>query len=211
MTLRIPPVLILACFGVLAWLSSILIPSFGLGLGVTGKVVGTVCLVSGTAVLIMALSSFKRASTTVDPINPENAAVLVTAGIYQFTRNPMYLAFALQLTGLAIYSNNILALMMPALFVFTLNKLQILPEEQVLRQKFGDQYERYCRRTGRWLTFRRRRNLAEDALSMAAPKSDPDFRHPVPCSERQVGRPHRTRIVTHSHGLIKEQDKDNER
>lgn len=211
MTLRIPPVLILACFGVLAWLSSILIPSFGLGLGVTGKVVGTVCLVSGTAVLIMALSSFKRASTTVDPINPENAAVLVTAGIYQFTRNPMYLAFALQLTGIAIYSNNILALMMPALFVFTLSKLQILPEEQVLRQKFGDQYERYCRRTGRWLTFRRRRKLAEDALSMAAPKSDPDFRHPVPCSERQVGRPHRTRIVTHSHGLIKEQDKDNER
>lgn len=198
MTLRIPPVLILACFGVLAWLSSILIPSFGLGLGVTAKVVGTVCLVSGTAVLIMALSSFKRASTTVDPINPENAAVLVTAGIYQFTRNPMYLAFALQLTGLAIYSNNILALMMPALFVFTLNKLQILPEEQVLRQKFGDQYERYCRRTGRWLTFRRRRKLAEDALSMAAPKSDPDFRHPDPCSERQVGRPHRTRIVTHS-------------
>lgn len=211
MTLRIPPVLILACFGVLAWLSSILIPSFGLGLGVTAKVVGTVCLVSGTAVLIMALSSFKRASTTVDPINPENAAVLVTAGIYQFTRNPMYLAFALQLTGLAIYSNNILALMMPALFVFTLNKLQILPEEQVLRQKFGDQYERYCRRTGRWLTFRRRRKLAEDALSMAAPKSDPDFRHPDPCSERQVGRPHRTRIVTHSQGLIKEQDKDNER
>lgn len=211
MTLRIPPVLILACFGVLAWLSSILIPSFGLGLGVTGKVVGTVCLVSGTAVLIMALSSFKRASTTVDPINPENAAVLVTAGIYQFTRNPMYLAFALQLTGLAIYSNNILALMMPALFVFTLNKLQILPEEQVLRQKFGDQYERYCRRTGRWLTFRRRRKLAEDALSMAAPKSDPDFRHPVPCSERQVGRPHRTRIAIHSQGLIKAQDKDNER
>ena len=211
MTLRIPPVLILACFGVLAWLSSILIPSFGLGLGVTGKVVGTVCLVSGTAVLIMALSSFKRASTTVDPINPENAAVLVTAGIYQFTRNPMYLAFALQLTGLAIYSNNILALMMPALFVFTLNKLQILPEEQVLRQKFGDQYERYCRRTGRWLTFRRRRNLAKDALSMAAPKSDPDFRHPDPYAERQVGRPHRTRIAIHSQGLIKAQDKDNER
>lgn len=211
MTLRIPPVLILACFGVLAWLSSILIPSFGLDLGVTGKVVGTVCLVSGTAVLIMALSSFKRASTTVDPINPENAAVLVTTGIYQFTRNPMYLAFALQLTGLAIYSNNILALMMPAFFVFTLNKLQILPEEQVLRQKFGDQYERYCRRTGRWLTFRRRRNLAEDALSMAAPKSDPDFRHQDPCAERQMGRPHRTRIATHSQGLIKEQYKDNAR
>ena len=37
------------------------------------------------------------------------------------------------------------------LFVFSINELQIKPEEAVLLEKFGDDYERYKKSVRRWV------------------------------------------------------------
>jgi protein-S-isoprenylcysteine O-methyltransferase Ste14 len=59
---------------------------------------------------------FRRARTTINPLRPENASALVTSGIFGWTRNPMYLGFAIVLFGWAVYLANPLALVGPAVF-----------------------------------------------------------------------------------------------
>ena len=98
-----------------------------------------------------AIWQFLRANTTVHPHKPQNTAQLVTDGIYRISRNPMYVGLLLVLTGWAIYLANLLALLCLPLFVFAITRVQIVPEERILRDKFGDAYVDYCGRVRRWI------------------------------------------------------------
>ncbi|HUO71938.1 MAG TPA: isoprenylcysteine carboxylmethyltransferase family protein [Solirubrobacteraceae bacterium] len=99
---------------------------------------------------VTALIQFRRARTTVNPIAIDTASALVTDGIYTWTRNPMYLGLALLLAGWAIHLASLSAAFGPPIFVVLIQQFQIRPEEQALRAKFGDEYDRYARRVGRW-------------------------------------------------------------
>ena len=66
-------------------------------------------------------------------------------------RNPMYLAMLLVLVGWACIVANWAALAMLPLFVATLNRLQIEPEERALHARFGAEFENYRRKVRRWL------------------------------------------------------------
>ncbi len=105
----------------------------GLGLGATG------------------VWAFLRARTTIHPERPERAAVLVTTGLYRFSRNPMYLGLLLLLAGWAVALANGAAFLLLPGFVLAMNRLQIRPEERMLRTKFGAEYESYLRTVRRWL------------------------------------------------------------
>lgn len=100
---------------------------------------------------VVAIGLFWRNDTTTNPMSPDNTARLVTDGSYRITRNPMYLGLALLLTALGIWLGNFVFI--PAVLVFTayITQFQIKPEEEVLRQKFGEAYEAYCRRVRRWI------------------------------------------------------------
>ncbi len=112
----------------------------------------------GWAVMVLALLpaaaavlQFRRAHTTVNPHRPERSAVLVTNGVYAWTRNPMYLGLWLLLLGGAIRLGTASALLAAALFIPLIERVQIRAEEQALRRRFGVEYERYCERVHRWL------------------------------------------------------------
>lgn len=94
---------------------------------------------------------FRRAGTTIDPMRPDAASVLVSAGVYRFTRNPMYLGMLLVLLGWAVYLSSLPAMVLLPAFVLYLNRFQIAPEERALAARFGDAYEDYRRRVRRWL------------------------------------------------------------
>ena len=53
----------------------------------------------GLAIEITAVLAFFKARTTVNPVHIEKASQLVTGGLYQFSRNPMYLGVSILLTG----------------------------------------------------------------------------------------------------------------
>ncbi|MFZ2844791.1 methyltransferase family protein [Psychrobacter sp.] len=113
--------------------------ALGIGLGIIG-------LSSG----IMGVMQFKKAQTTPNPQALEKASSLVTSGIYQYTRNPMYLGLTLILLGWALYLSHFLAFILIPIFVMYIARFQIQPEERMMTQKFGDKYRDYVSKVRRW-------------------------------------------------------------
>ncbi|MEE2878848.1 isoprenylcysteine carboxylmethyltransferase family protein [Hyphomonas sp.] len=151
MNLRIPPVLQLAAFGLAAWAAAKLLPGLSFRIGMVGTVAVVMLATIGAAILLASLGAFRKAATTVNPIHPEAASTLVTGGLYRYTRNPMYLGFAILLTAAAFSFQNYAAALMPALFIISMTILQIKPEERALHARFGPAYEVYRDQTPRWL------------------------------------------------------------
>lgn len=75
---------------------------------------------------------------------------LVTEGIFNHCRNPLYVGNILMLLGVGILSNSVLfvGVLMP-LFLFIYQAI-VLAEENFLRNKFGKDFEMYCQRVNRW-------------------------------------------------------------
>lgn len=105
----------------------------------------------GLALAVRGVFDFRRARTTVDPRHPERSARIVTAGVYRWTRNPMYLGFVLLLLGLAVALQSAFGLLVTALAACFLQRFQITPEERWLGRQFGAEYDDYRRRVRRWL------------------------------------------------------------
>lgn len=108
-------------------------------------------LAPGILVGLIGLIQFYKAYTSVDPHKPGKASSLVEDGIYRLSRNPMYVGLLLILLAYGIYLGNLLTLAILPLFVMYLNRFQIIPEEQVLKRKFGADYERYKSKVRRWI------------------------------------------------------------
>jgi len=80
----------------------------------------------------------------------ENLGILVTSGVYRFTRNPAYLGLVLIIGGLAIWVGSLTPWLVVGLFTFILTQFYIRPEEQRLSEELGLRYEQYCKLVPRW-------------------------------------------------------------
>ncbi|MGE8505054.1 MAG: methyltransferase family protein [Pseudomonas sp.] len=148
---RIPPVVVAALFGVLMWLAAYNLPG-ALALPIEWRVgLALTVLLVGTFICLAGVASFRQASTTVNPLQPETASALVSSGIYRYTRNPMYLGFATVLLAWSILLASPVSVLGVLGFVLFMNRFQIRPEERALANLFGNDFERYCRTVRRWL------------------------------------------------------------
>ncbi|PSR55832.1 S-isoprenylcysteine methyltransferase [Adhaeribacter arboris] len=79
------------------------------------------------------------------------AEKLVTEGIFNHCRNPLYVGNILMLLGVGILSNSLIyvGILIP-LFLFIYQAI-VLAEENFLRNKFGAQFDAYCQRVNRWI------------------------------------------------------------
>ncbi|HBL04940.1 MAG TPA: isoprenylcysteine carboxyl methyltransferase [Aeromonas salmonicida] len=139
---RVPPVLL---FGIVV-LAMVLGGSRGEGwpeLALLLTVVGSVFGFGGVL-------RFRQHGTTVSPTRPAQASVLVTGGLYRFSRNPMYLGLLCWMMALACYLGGLAVWLGPLLLWGWLDRFQIVPEERALRARFGEAYAEYCRRVRRW-------------------------------------------------------------
>lgn len=150
MSLKIPPLLVASLAGALAYGLHRLRP---VPFDFPGRPV-TVTLLFAAAFLVVALAvhRFRSTRTTVDPMHPERASSLVTGGVYRFSRNPMYLGFALALIAWGLHLSDLLGVAAgPALFVLWADRLQIVPEEKALEARFGEAWREYRSRVRRWI------------------------------------------------------------
>lgn len=79
------------------------------------------------------------------------AEKLVTEGIFNHCRNPLYVGNILMLLGVGVLSNSLyyVGIVIP-LFLFIYQAI-VLAEENFLRNKFGADFDAYCSRVNRWL------------------------------------------------------------
>lgn len=148
--LKIPPPVYLLAFALLMWLAHHYLP-LAQWLETPWKHGGIVLIVVALLADFWSLGLFFRARTTFNPIHPERTRELVTSGPYHYTRNPMYVGMLIILTGWGIYLGSVTPFLLLPLFVLTLTVQQIIPEEKVLEEKFGDAYLGYKARVPRWL------------------------------------------------------------
>jgi len=142
-----PPTLMLICaFSMITlhlvmplWpISSWIFLILGIGFILMGMVLG-----------FAAEGQFTRSGTTVDPFGMPTK--LVTDGWFKNSRNPMYLSFALMLTGAWLALGSASPLLVVVAYLLLAERWYILPEEKRLIATFGKLYEDYQKRTRRWL------------------------------------------------------------
>ena len=139
-----PPVW-LAGFAVAAWI----LRGLGPELGSFGDVLGGLLIALALLLVVLAAREFRRHRTTIIP--HERPAALITTGIFARSRNPIYLADAMILTGLALISSAPFALFLVPAFVVVIRTRFVLPEERRLQDNFPAEYASYAQQTKRWL------------------------------------------------------------
>ncbi len=144
-----PPIVFVICAGFM-WGIAQISPAIELS-QVLRKI--SILIGSGTAIAIAlsAIIAFRKVNTTIDPHKPDESSSLVTSGIYQYTRNPMYLGLATLLCMWTIYLANAYAIIGVLGFVAFITQFQIKPEERVLTKLFGEEFTDYQQRVRRWL------------------------------------------------------------
>ena len=108
-----------------------------------------VFLGGGVILIAMAVSQMRRMQTTFHP--REEAARLVTGGVFKWSRNPIYLGYVLILAGVILCFDTILSLPLVPIFLWFIEKRFVIPEENALRKKFRLDFARYSQKTRRWV------------------------------------------------------------
>jgi protein-S-isoprenylcysteine O-methyltransferase Ste14 len=117
--------------------------------GAAASAAGLALMLAGLGLMLWAFATFRQARTTVLPHQRSDA--LITTGPFQRSRNPIYLAEAIILAGLALYNLDWwYALAIPP-FMIAVTRLAIMREEAHLLVRFGDAWRAYAAGVRRWL------------------------------------------------------------
>ena len=100
---------------------------------------------------IAGVYEFRKAKTTVNPVKPETASLVVDTGVFAYTRNPMYVALLLVIIAIGLWWQHLSVILCGALFVAYMNRFQIKPEERALERLFGEDYLDYKNQVRRWI------------------------------------------------------------
>lgn len=148
--LKIPPILVLVVFLVLNWILALQTFRIDISFVVKG-VFSTLFVIGGVVLCFAGVFSFRKAKTTVNPLNPESSTTLVATGVYRYTRNPMYLGFLCIVVAWSIYLTSPVSIVGIVGFIVYMNQFQIKPEECILADRFPADYQHYLSKVRRWL------------------------------------------------------------
>ena len=148
MKTKIPPPILALVMIVLIYLSSFFIESAKFNYQGSLSVL---VLILGLACAIPSFKLFARYKTTITPLKPSNSTALVTEGMYRYSRNPMYLGLLLITIASTIWFGTWFGIIINIIFIFLINFLQIIPEEEALLEIFGEEYEEYKKNVRRWI------------------------------------------------------------
>jgi protein-S-isoprenylcysteine O-methyltransferase Ste14 len=110
---------------------------------------GAILIAIGFIIVVWSAALFGKAGTPIKPF--EESTQLVTGGMYQVTRNPMYLGMVLILVGIALLFGTISPFIPIPFFIWLIQTIFIFNEEIVMEETFGDEYKEYKKKIRRWL------------------------------------------------------------
>lgn len=112
-------------------------------------IIGIGLAVIGVVIIWKAFRQFAVAGTTIPIDEPTDA--LVTYGLYNWSRNPIYIGLTVIYTGLSIALTTGWALLVLPVLLIIMNKGVIDAEEAYLGSEFGAPYQDYKNKVPRWL------------------------------------------------------------
>lgn len=143
-----PPIWLMGFAALAYWQARILPAGLSLAHPITMFLAGV--LMGGGVILVgLAVVEFRRHATTIMP--HQTPSQLIQSGIFKRSRNPIYLADVLILTGLILYWDAILSLVLVPILFWVLENRFVIPEETRLRRQFRADFARYEQQTRRWL------------------------------------------------------------
>ncbi len=143
---RIPPPVLVGAIILLAWVLKQAVP---LPVGAAAPGPGIAVLVLALALIGWAILVMVRAGTDPRPDKPDSA--FVETGPFRFSRNPIYLGFALCAAGFALRWGDLWGWLAVPASVVVLDRMVIAREEPYLTARFGPPYEAYRTRVRRWI------------------------------------------------------------
>lgn len=148
--LRIPPLALFVVFAVAIWAVGRYFPAANLALP-GRQTIALISVLLGLGVVSAGVFEFRRSKTTMSPFSPERTASVVSSGIYRWSRNPMYLGMAMALFGVAVWRASWPGFVVMLLFCAYLTRFQIVPEERMLLNLFGEEFATYMNQVRRWI------------------------------------------------------------
>ncbi|MEJ6472904.1 isoprenylcysteine carboxylmethyltransferase family protein [Pseudoalteromonas piscicida] len=113
------------------------------------NLLGLVPIALGLALAKSGSKLFAKEETNIMTFNKPDK--LVDAGVFRYTRNPMYLGFVIALLGYAVLVGGALvSFLFVITFLLIADRWYIRFEEKMMEQTFGDAYLRYRGRVRRW-------------------------------------------------------------
>lgn len=113
------------------------------------NIIGIIIIIIGIIILYICFSTFVKNKTTFIPSEKSNE--LLTKGIYQYSRNPMYLGFLIVTLGYWFCFASLAGLIILLAYFIAINIYIINKEEKYLKQQFNEEYLDYQKQVRRWL------------------------------------------------------------
>jgi protein-S-isoprenylcysteine O-methyltransferase Ste14 len=144
--LYIPPTLIAYCMLIMMALY-FFVPQYNY-LKFPYNSIGILVAVSGFLLMGKSRDLFKKHQTT---LKIQKSNHMIDEGVFLKSRNPMYMGMTILISGLSLFSTNVIALFLPFIFMVLVRFLFIRKEEQLLFETFGDDYLEYINKVRRWI------------------------------------------------------------
>ena len=109
---------------------------------------GVVFCLAGLLLMLWSLVSFGESFRV--GIDTERPDKLITTGVFAFSRNPIYVAFAFILLGQFLIFPNWILLIYACAGIWLFHR-QVLREEDYLKKHYGKEYSEYCAQVRRYL------------------------------------------------------------
>jgi protein-S-isoprenylcysteine O-methyltransferase Ste14 len=118
--------------------------------GIAGEVIAIALFAVGMSILIWCFRDFVvRGLGTPAPYDPPKR--LVVAGLYRYTRNPMYVGIDLALVGESLWRWSASLLLYTAVVSVAFHLRVLFYEEPRLTELFGEEFTRYKAGVPRWI------------------------------------------------------------
>jgi len=107
--------------------------------------IGFILYLTGSMIVLVARVQLGRFGTA--ELKTEEDHQLFTQGAYKYIRNPMYSGGLIATIGFCLVFRCIITLIIMFLFTFLIYRMRMVEEEIILKEKFGEQFEEYEKRT----------------------------------------------------------------
>ena len=139
------------------WLLPVVLPlPFWLRVGGGGAL-----FIGGVLLWVFCLDVFSRRGRGT-PFPLDAPRHLVMSGAYRVVRNPIMVGELAVIWGEAVFFSSLAVLLYAVAATLAGHLAVIYVEEPELRERFGEQYDAYCRRVPRWLPWSSHRHARPD-------------------------------------------------